>query len=183
MHFLIDNLVASIIAGSIFMILVGVSHRNQQAAFESVNFYAMRQQQIAFVDLLKRDMQNVTRIETAAEVGTDFVMHVTDPGTSNENRVIYRREAVSGTDFYRIQRYVETSPGVIAPSGRSPETVSFWHIRARNAASQAVSDPDAATQIYVKFEMGAPYREGRTVKRARWDAAFRPPMIQPNVSL
>jgi hypothetical protein len=182
MHFLLDNLIATIVAGSIFLILVGVNHRNQQAAFESVNFYAMRQQQIAFVDLLKRDMQNVTRLETAAEQGTDFVLFVTEPNTSNEIRVIYRREAVAGTNFYRIQRYEIQGASQVA-AGRSPDTVSSWQIVGRNAANQPVLDPTAATQVYVNVEMGAPFREGKTVKRARWDAAFRPPMLQPNVSI
>lgn len=183
MHFLLDNLVATIIAGSIFLILIGVNHRNQQAAFESVNFYAMRQQQISFVDLLKRDMQNVTRLESTQEVGNDFTMFVTEPNTSDEVRVIYRREAVSGTDYYRIRRLVEVTPGTLVPQGRSSETVALWHIRARNSSSQPVNSVEAATQVYVRFEMGAPFREGKVVQRARWDAAFRPPMIQPNVSL
>lgn len=182
MHFLLDNLIATIVAGSIFLILVGVNHRNQQAAFESVNFYSMRQQQLAFVDLLKRDMQNVTQLETATEQGNEFILFVTEPNTSNEIRVIYRRESVVDTDYFRIQRY-EIRGGSPVPSGRSSDTVSYWHIRGRNSSGQPVVDPDAATQIYVNFEMGAPFREGRTVKRARWDAAFRPPMLQPNVSI
>lgn len=183
MHFLIDNLIAMIIAGSIFLILMNVNHRNQEAAFESVNFYAMRQQQISFVDLLKRDMQNVTRLESTSEQNGDFAMFVTEPNTSDEYRVVYRREPVAGSDFVRIQRYVEWTPGSLSAAGRSPETVYVWNIVARNPSNQAVSDPTAATQVYVRFEMGAPFREGRTVKRARWDAAFRPPMLQPNVSL
>lgn len=182
MHFLLDNLIATIVAASIFLILVGINHRNQQAAFESVNFYAMRQQQIAFVDLLKRDMQNVTRLETATEQGNEFILFVTEPSTSNEVRVIYRREPVAGSEYVRIQRY-EMQGGSLVTSGRSSDTVSQWQIIGRNAANQPVVDPTAATQVYVNFEMGAPFREGRTVKRARWDAAFRPPMLQPNVSI
>ena len=79
MHFLLDNLIATLVAGSVFLILIGINHRNQQAAFEAVNFYAMRQQQIAFIDMLKRDMQNVTRLETATEQGNEFILFVTSP--------------------------------------------------------------------------------------------------------
>jgi len=182
MHFLLDNLIATLVAGSVFLILIGINHRNQQAAFEAVNFYAMRQQQIAFIDMLKRDMQNVTRLETATEQGNEFILFVTEPSTSNEIRVIYRREPVIGTDYVRIQRYEIQGSSQVA-AGRSADTISHWQIVARNAASQPVVDPTAATQVYINFEMGAPFREGRIVKRARWDAAFRPPMLQPNVSI
>lgn len=183
MHFLIDNLIAMIIAGAIFLILIGVNHRNQEAAFEATNFYAMRQQQLTFIDMLKRDMQNVSRLESVQEVGNDFILFVTEPGSSIEKRVVYRRVGVAGTEYFRIDRMVETSPGVFQRQGQSAATIAAWHIVARNASNQVVTDPLAATQVYIRFESVAPFREGRTIKRARWDAAFRPPMIQPNISL
>jgi hypothetical protein len=185
MQFILDNLVATVVAGMIFMIMVGVNHRNQQAVVEATNFYALRKQQLAFVDVLKRDLKNVIRAEDLAQHPSDSTFAFvawSDSTHTAQSRIEYRQKWVGRrdtVDLYQIRRFEQPVPaGVKTPAGASMPTVTDWKIEARNAVSLPAADTAAVRQFYVVFEVTAPFRSGDTVNRTRWEVSYRPPLIQ-----
>ena len=179
MQFIFDNLTAILIAGVLFLVLVAVNHRSRISAVETSNYYALKQQQLSFVEILKRDMQNATALETATEdaVVLEFRFTArTDPNDAAEHDVIYRREYVKeeqGHDLYQVMRYVDG----VADGGSMP-TILTWQIIAQNEEGVQVTDVGNARQIFVHFEAVNPFAEGETIGRSRWEATFRPPLLQ-----
>lgn len=184
MHFLLDNLSAQIIAGGLLVILLGIQMRGQRAVQEVTSFYALRNQQLAFVEFMKRDMRNVTQVQSTQENPSDgtFTFQArTDPGLTTPHTVVYRRvwqRKVGGLDQYRVERYVDG-----ALDGMSLSTITAWQIEARNADGVAVGAPADARQIFVHFEAVNPFTSGTAVDHSRWEASFRPPLIQQIESL
>ena len=184
MQLIFDNLVAVMIAGVLFLILVAVNHRSQMAAVETSNYYAMKQQELTFVETLKRDMQNVTDLETITEdiMMLEFRFKArTDPADTTRRSVIYRRiyqGERKGESLYQVKRIVEGTS-----DGGSMATIVDWEIVAQNEEGVQVSDVANARQIYVRFEALNPFQEGETVDKSRWEATFRPPLLQQATSI
>ena len=179
MQFIFDNLSAILIAGVLFLILVAVNHRSKIAAVESSNYYALKQQQLSFVEVLKRDMQNVTELQTITEdpMSLEFRFRArTDPNDTNIHNVVYRRVAGTeqeGQTVYQIRRYVDGSP-----DGGSMATIVTWNIVAQNEQGVQVTDVDNARQVFLSFEALNPFEKGETVGYSQWEATFRPPLLQ-----
>lgn len=179
MQFVFDNLSAILIAGVLFLILVAVNHRTRMSGVETATYYSMKQQQLSFVETLKRDLQNVAEIETVSEdpITLEFRFHArTDPANPAVRPVVYRRTFVGerdGVSFYQIRRFVD---GI--DDGGSPSTIVSWEIVAQNEEGVMVSDVANASQVFVRFEAAAPIAEGQTIGRSRWEASFRPPLLQ-----
>lgn len=179
MQLIFDNIVAVMIAGVLFLILVAVNHRSQMAAVETSNYYALKQQELSFVEMLKRDMQNVTDLQSITEdpMTLDFSFKArTDPADTTRKQVVYRRVVKGlhdGTQLYQVQRFVEGMP-----DGGSMSTISKWTMVAQNEQGGQVSDIANARQIFIQFEAMNPFQEGETVDKSRWEATFRPPLLQ-----
>ncbi|MEX0747921.1 MAG: hypothetical protein WD275_07980 [Rhodothermales bacterium] len=184
MQLILDNLAAVVIAGVLFLILVGVNQRSRIAAVETSNYYALKQQQLSFVEVLKRDMQNVTSVESITEDPATLQFQFTartDPADNIERTVIYRRVITGqqdGLQLYQIQRLVN---GVA--QGGSMSTIVEWEITSQNEEGAQVTDIADARQVYVRFAAVNPYQAGETVDRSRWEAAFRPPLLQQATSI
>ena len=184
MQLIFDNLVAVMIAGVLFLMLVAVNHRSQMAAVESSNYYALKQQELTFVETLKRDMQNVTNLQSITEdpMMLEFRFQArTDPADTTRRSVIYRRVykgVQEGHNLYQVNRIVEGTS-----DGGSMSTIVDWKIIAQNEEGVQVSDVANARQIYVRFEALNPFKEGETVDRSRWEATFRPPLLQQATSI
>lgn len=184
MQLIFDNLVAIMIAGVLFLILVAVNHRSKMAAVESSNYYALKQQELTFVETLKRDMQNVTNLQSITEdpMMLEFRFQArTDPSDTTRRNVIYRREykgEKDGQSLYQVKRIVAGGS-----DGGSMSTIVDWEIVAQNEEGVQVSDVANARQVYVRFEALNPFQEGETVDKSRWEATFRPPLLQQATSI
>jgi hypothetical protein len=184
MQFIFDNLTAVLIAGVLFLILVGVNQRSRIAVVETSSYYALKQQQLSFVEVLQRDMQNVTSLESISEdpVTLEFRFHArTDPSDPVDREVIYRRIATGQQGeltTYQVRRLVG---GV--PDGGSMSTMVVWQIVAQNEEGVPVGDVANARQVFVRLEAVNPFEPGETVGRSRWEATFRPPMLQQAASI
>ena len=179
MQFVFDNISAILVAGVLFLVLVAVNHRSRVAAVESSNYYALKQQQLSFVDVLKHDMQNITQLQTITEdpLTMEFRFRArTDPSDTNDHAVIYRRESVTqqeGVTVYQIRRYVDGNY-----DGGSMSTIVTWNIIAQNQEGIQVTDVDNARQLFLHFESLNPFEKGETIGRSRWEATFKPPLLQ-----
>lgn len=179
MQFVFDNLSAILIAGVLFLILVAVNHRSRVAAVESSNYYSLKQQQLSFVDMLKHDMQNVTELQTITEdpMTMEFRFRArTDPADASDHLIVYRRVSVTqqeGHTVYQIRRIVDGNY-----DGGSMSTIVSWNIIAQNEEGVQVTDVNNARQLFLHFEALNPFEKGETVGRSRWEATFRPPLLQ-----
>lgn len=184
MQLIFDNIVAIMIGGVLFLILVGVNQRSRVAAVESSAYYALKQQELNFIETLKRDMQNVTNLQSVEEdPGTlEFQFQArTDPSDTTRRTIVYRRvfqEERGGHDLYQVQRRVDGSP-----EGGSMATIVTWDIVAQNEEGVEVADVANARQVFVRFEAVNPFQESDTIDRSRWEATFRPPLLQQMTSI
>lgn len=184
MQFILDNLVAIMIAGVLFLILVAVNHRSQTATIESSNYYSLKQQELTFVETLKRDMQNVTHLESITEdpMTLEFRFRArTAPNDTTSRTVVYRRVFKKMHDtvsLYQVRRFVNGTQ-----DGGSMSTLVAWEMIAQNEEGVKVTDADNARQVYVRFEAVNPFQEGETIDRSRWEATFRPPLLQQATSI
>lgn len=184
MQFIFDNLSAILIAGVLFLILVAVNHRTRVAAVESSNYYALKQQQLSFIEVLKRDMQNVTELQTITEdpMTMEFrFLARTDPSDPKDHTIVYRRVSAGeqeGYTVYQIRRYVDGSA-----DGGSMATMLNWSIVAQNEEGNQVTNVENARQLFLRFEALNPFAEGETIGRSRWEATFRPPLLQQATSI
>lgn len=184
MQFIFDNLAATLIAGVLFLMLVAVNHRSRMSAVESSNYYALKQQELSFVEILKRDLQNVTALHDITEDPVSMEFHFearTDPSSTTTHDVIYRRVgqgSQDGQELYQVQRLVD---GVAA--GGSMSTIVTWELVAQNEEGVQVADVANARQVYVRFEALSPYQQSETIDKSRWEATFRPPLLQQATSI
>lgn len=184
MQFILDNLLASIVAGMVFLILAGVSVRSQLATVETVNHYGLKNQELNFIEMLKLDLHGVSAALSVNEnpVDSSFkFMAFMSPTSTTETEITYQRTKVGdrdGVPLYQIKRMEDGYP-----AGRSMVTVTEWVIEARNHEGGSITDPENTGQIYVRFEAAAPWQEDETIKRTRWESTFRPPLLRTNVLL
>lgn len=199
MNVILDNLVATIIAGTILLILISVSHQRQMVAAEKVGYYAMRKQQLSFIDIMKRDMRNLTEAESAVQSPTDstfsFLAYI-DTTNTTIGRITYKYRRVGQrdtVDLHQVQRFVQPAAGGTQELvGMSMATLTGWEIEARSPTNVAVTDPANARRIYVRFEAATPFyvnSEANGIKRrpaisqVRWEASFSPPLLQQSQSI
>jgi hypothetical protein len=179
MQLIFDNLIAVLIAGVLFMILVGVNQRSRLAATEASGYYALKQQELNFVEVLKRDMQNVTSLHSIQEDPSTLEFQFdarTEPSDTTRRTVVYRRVFQTerdGEDLYQVRRFVD---GV--SDGGSMSTISHWQIVGQNDEGVPVTDVANARQVFVRFEAVNPFNTGETIDKSRWEATFRPPLLQ-----
>ncbi len=178
MQLILDNIVATMIAGVLFLVLVAVNQRSRMAAVETSNYYALKQQELTFVETLKRDMQNVTDLQSVKEdpMTLEFRFKArTDPADTTRQDVAYRRVykgVRDGLPLYQVQRIVAGQP-----DGGSMSTIVKWEIvgQSEDGGSCVAA---SCRQIYVRFEAINPFQQGETVDRSRWEATFRPTQLQ-----
>ena len=192
MQFLLDNILASIIAASIFLILVTVNHRASLANVEAASYYALKKQEYNFIEFMKHDFQNVRKIKAAGGANTfAFIGEVKD-GPSSSRRIAevqYRYEFVEsrkGVDLFQVERWVNSNgtSGAMKPAGKSMPTLTSWKIQTLNKDKQPITDSanlDQAAAIYVHFEAASPILQkelGQTLPRTRWKTTFWPRYLQ-----
>lgn len=184
MQLIFDNLVAVLIASVMFLILVGVNHRSRQSAVETSSYYALKQHELNFVETLKRDLQNVTNVTSITEdpsTHTYTFWARTNPADTTRRQVTYRRVyqgEQDGLSLYQVQRIVAGTP-----DGGSVSTIVDWQIVSRNAEGIQVTNVADTRQIFVRFEAINPFNQGETIDRSRWEATFRPPLLQQATSI
>ena len=176
MHVLLDHLGATIIGAAVLLIVLLVNQSDQEALTDTTSFYVMIRQQEEFAKILTRDLQSVGSLVTAAEANGDFSFlgHIGNDPTLFE--ITYRRELArtqDGVSYYRIKRLVDGQE-----DGGSADVITAWEIEGRDASGEPVSNPLAASQIFVRFEAASLLGTKARIERSYWAASFLPPLLQ-----
>lgn len=194
MQFLLDNLTASIIAATMFMMMLSVNVRTQQSLTETTAFYAVTAQTESFTQILRRDMQGIVEILDNANglegdtthafsfrgtIGNDlneYIITYTPEHIKTRTTIIesdYQKRDTLTTSFYRIKRTVDG-----AEAGGSGDILTNWEMKCRNASGQYTTDPDVCAQVEVVLEAASPLGDMMTVTRLNWGSVFHPEVLQ-----
>lgn len=185
MQLILDNIVATVIAASITLMLMSAQHRNQMATVESTAFYMLEQQMIDFQSFVRRDMQNLRSVETVSEIDSAFVFFAqTSPTDTTRKRVTYKRTArgvrhmPDGTTrpMYQIVRLED---GVVA--GGTMSTIVDWNIAALNAEGTAIASAADAAQVAISVTALPPLDLSTidvTIDESRWDITYHPRLLR-----
>jgi len=180
MQIILDNLGATLIAVTIFLMIFNLNSRNGQTLTETTAFYMVTTQTEAFAKILRRDLQGVADIltiteETQLDGSTEFRFDSRIGDDTTRHTIIYRKQASlvrHGIPFYYIERVVD---GVV--EGGSLDILTDWEIVALNEDAGNITDPDDAAQVYVRFETASPMVEADVVQSIRWETRFFPPLL------
>ncbi|HET6569472.1 MAG TPA: hypothetical protein VFG50_16000 [Rhodothermales bacterium] len=188
MQFILDNMLAAVIAATLFLMLVVLSVRGMNTTINATNSYALKKQELNFVEVLKQDLHGVKKVLTPIEDPADSTFRFrakinTDINDTSTVVVEYHRIFVEMRDtvaLYQIQRSEDGQAG-----GASMLTVTDWKIEALNADGNPVTSStlDKAEQIHIRFEAAAPWKEDDVVRRSRWEVTFHPPLLRNGVLL
>lgn len=178
MQFLLDNLVATIIAATMALVLLATKHDQLSQNVERIRHYSTRQMEMNFVETLRFDMHRVVCAETMGMLSdSTFVVQAikSDTQLDKKVRIVYRLRrtgSFAGQPIYGIDRTVQDGPGLgldgsgteICPTpgisfgltsttetARVLQGVSRWEIASRNDQNQAVATPDLVKAVYVRF--------------------------------
>ena len=55
MQFILDNILASIIAATVLMMIVALTIRGYETSLSTTNHYALKQQELNFIEILRQD--------------------------------------------------------------------------------------------------------------------------------
>lgn len=177
MNILLDKLSASLITGTIFLMIFTINTNNQETLTETTAFYALTRQSEEFAKILRSDLQSIEEVLTVEEVshesgGTAFRFQSRIGSDATLYTIAYVKKAVDGRDgYYQIERYVN---GV--QRGGSYDVITDWEILALNEDAGTITDPANAAQVFVRFEATSPFLETEVVKSIKWESRFFPPM-------
>lgn len=183
MQFIHDHLIATIVGAILLMVLLTLRLEQQRANVEATQFYAVKKQQIALIDMIERDIENVgsgvplgePMILQADAEGLRFRKELAD-GTQAE--VAYLREGPAGTvslngtevPVYHVRRIVrDVNDPSRVDSGGAFESILQFQVRLH---PYDPANLDAARAIEVTLESALP--SGVSVPRSAWTAVFRP---------
>lgn len=198
MQLIFDNLAATIITMTIFLMLVTVHHRNQQAQVRASGSYMLRKQQVDFVETLRRDMAGMICDEdnpgsTCPDLEEDptdrtFTFYSRLGSDEDVHKMIYKRRKVGerdGTDLYQIQRYVDRSVSSDPDDydGGSMPTITSWSIQARGPEAEEIEKRAEARQIHIRFETAPPIDDGEDLEPHPWEATYRPLYLRKDKTL
>ena len=194
MHFLFDNIVASIVGAVILLVMVATHHRNQLASIEATSYYMLQQQVLDFTSTIQRDMQNLSSIQTLKEsadttetgyVGKFVFRAQTSPTDTTKRLITYRRKNAgvrqrkgqANIKLYQVVRLVDGNM-----TGGSIATLTSWSIQGLNEAGNSASSLGDVKQIKVSMAAATPIEvvtpDGVTIRDTRWESTFRPRMLR-----
>ena len=192
MLLLYDHLVALLIGGIIFLVLVQMQQTGIQAQVEVTRYYASRTQMVGFIETLQRDFQNVgagvdpfdQKIMSFSwddtEKSIEFLATVDTTAGAPVELIKYQLLSVpeeespcENVECYELQRFVHDGTAY-QPDGKSMNTLTDFEIQLRMWNGLPVVDLDDTREIFVRVAALSPLGEGGFIKRSRWQTQFRP---------
>ncbi len=193
MHLIYDHLVAVLIAGIIFMVLIQVQWTSQQALVESTHHYTNRTKIISFVETVKQDFQNVgagvdpsdqmivSYTWNGSDKSIEFLARIDTTAWAPVELIKYQLLSVPTEEShceevscYQVQRFVHDG-AAYQPDGKSMNTLTDFEIELRTWNGTPVGiNLDETRQIVVRMAALSPKGLEEVVKQSRWQTLFRP---------
>lgn len=184
MQFILDNLAALLIGLGIMLSLAAISQDRQVATVESGLYYALKQQQLSFIEIVQHDINAATSVtSTSVDPATGAFQFSTRPDPSSDvvRTVAYVRVPVdgSGTAYYRVVRYVDGKE-----SGASAPIVTSWRMELRNGEGEPVASAADGREIAVHLEVAHPTAvAAQALQKSKWEMTFHPPLLYQKTTI
>jgi hypothetical protein len=185
LHF--DNIIATMVAGIVILILAMLYRSGQASQTDAAGFYHGSVQTEALVDMIERDFTN---IGAGAPAGSRIVSYQWSGNTGHfEFRTIVDTTANAPAQQIRYTATAVSSP-VCQQAGVSCVEVvrttlvnGQWQVSGRSASTLSVMQITPAPltgnladvrEVAVRMESISPFGEGKVVRRNTWQSRFRP---------
>ncbi|HMB89204.1 MAG TPA: hypothetical protein VKP65_00060 [Rhodothermales bacterium] len=196
MHIIWENLTAMLLLLGITATLLVINANNQQTLAESTAYYLLRNDGIAFMDLIKRDLKGATEVNSYSAASGTFRFETFIGNETTASTVEYKRKSADQVDYiheegdstwvetvqlYQIERYVNGSLW-----GGSPSSVADFEMKALNEQNDTLQGGDDlgnCRKIFVYFEMASPHVDIKAVDRMRWETTYVPPSLSETAIL
>ena len=196
MHIIWENMTAMILLLGVTATLLVVNANNQETLAQSTAYHLLRNDGIAFMDLIKRDLKGADAVHAYSAASGSFRFDTFIGNEATASAVEYRRTQVGSVEYprtqgdsswvetislYQIERYVNGNLW-----GGSPTSIADFQMQALNEQNDALESGDdlgSCRKIFVHFEIVSPYIEIDAVDRMRWETTYVPPLLSESAIL
>ncbi|GEM_PF-2793360 len=185
MFLLFDNLTATIIGGTIILVISAISLGIQQASTERAVVHAAKQGLLTIAEFMERDIHTAgsglnTGEQAITGAGEDWIEIQYRLEEDNPQPLRIRYEAVpvdtliSPADTLVLYELQRKENGVI--TGRSLPYIAYVSFALLDENEQEVGSPSGAVMIRVRLSMALPFdsHEDAYIRRLYWGTTFRP---------
>lgn len=187
MQYLLDHIAATMLGGTVMLILVISQVNTSDAMIDQTSYYASRSQVIALTEMIEADFKN---IGLGVIPGTPVFNEVTDDAIEFMRLINTTDAAPSAVRYEKVPtdtltldgeqvpvfRVVRTVNGVV--SGQTPDRLREFVVELRNVEGDPVVDPDDAETVHVRFLLVPPFNADQGyVKQVHWTRTYMPPNI------
>lgn len=195
MYFVLDNLMATIIGGTVIFILLGLQTQMQDAAVDQIGMHMAKNQTLAFADWIQQDFGNIG----AGLVGEASIQEVTAHSGDTEQTGTFRFQrttsaiddtvinvtyTLTATDTLRIDGdvipvyQVQRSVGGVNSGGSAPSLTSF-SITLLDEGGQPTPLTTQARQAQIRFSMAFPFASEETyIRETYWHTTLPLPNLE-----
>ncbi|WP_457651834.1 hypothetical protein [Rhodocaloribacter sp.] len=187
MQILLDHITATMIGGTVLLILAVSQFRTSEAVVDQTSYYASKRQILEMTEMIEFDFKNIGLgvpagtpvFNEVSENAVEFLM-LLDPDDTALSVVRYVTVPTDTLELdgkevpvYEVQRIVN---GTV--SGRSPARMSEFVIELRNVEGDPVGDPEDAETIHVRFSLIPPFSADKGfIKESHWARTFSAPNL------
>lgn len=187
MQILLDNIVATMLGGTVLLILTVSQFGANDAVIDQTSYYATRSQIINMTEMIEGDFKNIGLGVTPGtpifnEVSEDAIefrrlLNATDvvPSVIRYEKVPTDTLELDGEQVpvFRVERTVN---GVAA--GRTPDRMREWVVELRNVEGEPVINVEDAETVHVRFLLVPPFNENKGyIRQAHWTRTYSPPNL------
>ncbi len=184
MQVLLDHITATMIGGTVLLILAVSQFRTSEAVVDQTSYYASKRQVLEMTEMIEFDFKNIglgvpMGSSVFNEVSQDAIefMMLLDPDDTALSVVRYQKVPTDTLEIdgeevpvFEVQRIVN---GTV--SGRTPGRMSEFVTELRNIEGDPVSSPEDAKTIHVRFSLIPPFNADKGfLKSSNWTRTFTP---------
>lgn len=186
MQLILDNLLATIIGGTVALVLLTTTLNSNTASVDQTMYYAAKKHAISLTEMIESDFDNIGMgVAPVIDPVTEFTdstisfLRKMDPSDASTVTVRYHRSKVDSVEVdgvkvpgYEVIRYVD---GTI--SGKSPDYVSTFSVTFQDIDGNTVSGWSTASSVAVQMHVAVQATSNAYVHETRWHRTFRPPNL------
>lgn len=183
MNAIYDHLIASILGGVIFFILVVVHLRGGETTRDQTRYYSAKTHLLRVTEMIEHDFANIGAgvapndpVFITKDEETFVFMALVEPQDEAASKITYRRVAtdvvkIAGEEVqhYEIHRLVDD-----VLTGRSPATLRAFDVELWDDDHQITTTFTDVAAVHVQFEVASLFGGDDQLHAARWNRTFRP---------
>ena len=187
MQFILDHISASLVGGTVLLILLVAQVRTGEVVVDQTSYYVAKTQLLNMNDMVEADFKNVgfgvpastPVFNVVTDDATEF-LRLLDPDDTNLATVRYELVPTDTLEIdeeevpvFEVQRIVD---GVL--TGKTPASMIVFDVELRNVEGDPVADPVDAETVHVRYEMAMPFdTDARYLKKVHWTRTFLAPNL------